>query len=221
MAPLPLRSRLLPSNQDISFALIERYRKLVIGTSVKMSNKYHFSLQDREDLVSHVHAKICAVDWVGKIRANRAWIEANYRRPCPWRPWTMPEVFKVVGGYTVTLITNSMIDAARRIAACGLSGLGKKSVGEFPFHNDSDYDPASEDVENPFITSELLEMAARILPPRDWTFLTLHFGFHDGKSHTPEQIAKLHALPREEVREAITGAIRKLRSHVGIPEVDG
>jgi RNA polymerase sigma factor (sigma-70 family) len=218
-----LRSRLLPSNQDISKALVERYRTLIHGTSVKMATRYSFSREDREDLVSFATLQVYSVDWRKKIRQNRTWIEKNHRRPQPWKPWEMEEVFKVVGGYAVSFIRNWMRRGVRSNLANGLSGLDwRHRLDEFPFHNDDDeVEVAVDDIETKAAAHQMAEIAEKVLNPVEWKLVRLQFGLDTGESKTPEQVARLVGMPREQVRQVLEAAMEKLRQHVGLQEVDG
>lgn len=221
-----LASRILPSNQEISKALAERYQKLLVGTSVKMGLRYSFSKEDRDDLVCYATLRIHSVDWLSKIRKNRVWIQKNHKRPQPWKQWEMEEVFKVLGGYASRFIQNSLIKEARRISATGLSGLDwRHPMDEFPFHNDDDeainLKPAVEDIENSAAAHQMAEIAQKVLSPEEWKLVRIQFGMDTGESKTPEQVARLVGMPREQVRNVLEQAMEKLRRHVGIQEVDG
>lgn len=220
-----LASRILPSNQDISKALVERYHKLLVGTSVKMGLRYSFSKEDRDDLVCYATLRVHSVDWLSKIRKNRVWIQKNHKRPQPWKRWEMTEVFKVLGGYAYTFICNALIKETRRIAATGLSGLDwRHGLNEFPYHEDDDSIQTKADVDNietSAAATQMAEIAEKVLSPEEWKLVRLQFGMDSGESKTPEQVARLVGLPREQVRRVLEAAMDKLRRHVGIQEVDG
>ena len=118
-----LRSRLLPTNEEISAALSKRYQKV----DLRHVGEDGLPLQvlsggQRRPLLLHHHAAH-QVDWRSKMRDNREWIQKNHPRVQPWAPWTMQEVFKVLGGYVYRFILNAMIKESRRLIAHGLSGL--------------------------------------------------------------------------------------------------
>ena len=214
-----LRSRLLPTNEEISSALFARYQQLINGTSVKMGVRYQFSAEDRADLVSFAILRLHEVNWHKKIRQNRDWIEKNHHRPQPWAPWTMQEVFRVVGGYASRFIVNALIKEARRIRANGLGGLDwRHKMQDFPFHNDPEENPTPEqvieDIESQAAAAEMTELAKKVLTPDEWLCVGLQFGMDGGGDRTPEQVAKQLSRPKEEVRRVLEMAMEKLQTHV-------
>lgn len=233
---LPSNGFLLPSNEGIAAALIERFRNFITGISYKTGVRYHLSQEDREDLTQHLLFKLAKADWRAIFRRNKLWIKSNTNHRS--RLWTVEETVFVLKNYAKQVLLTAIVESVWVARSSGLTGLGiyKVKPSDLPRPYALVSGPQDETGENQFSSPDVLDpddvsfgrdgqpdrtaakqiaaIAQELLEPQEWQCLYLQFGFDGGGIRTPTQVAREAKLPRKQTQELLDTAMSKLRERI-------
>lgn len=222
---LPKNGFVLPTNEEISEALIERFQNMIEGTAIKMGYNYRLTAEEREDITQSTILKIMRLcepqairkrmDWRSIFRKNTVWIKHNTVHHS--RRWNAAEVAFVLRNFAKVVVQRAAMNALWDLKANGMSGLGlhKTPIGALPNYEDFDniIEPSADGLPDRLAASQIASMAKDIMSAEEWLCVSLSFGF-DGEELTPAQVARQVGFPRKRVRELVESGMEKMRSVV-------
>ncbi len=222
---LAVNGVILPPNEEIGAALINRFKDTAKWTSYRMGVSYRLSPEDREDMMQSVFLKFLFIDWRKTFYRNKLWVYANIHHPST--VWTSEEAAFVLKNYAKIALSRQMLRTAWRNTTLGIEELGgREIIGEVNrvsiisgAAEPGTIDPNNEEFGTDGLASKLeaeqvTRIAKEILLPQEWEVISLQHGFDGHGSRTPAQIARLLSLPRKQTQALLDSALTKLKERI-------
>jgi RNA polymerase sigma factor (sigma-70 family) len=223
---LPKNGFVLPSNEEISAALIERFDNMIRGIARKMGVDYRLTTEEREDIIQSTFLKIMKLcepkaikkqmDWRSIFRKNTHWI-MRHAKHHP-RAWEVQETAFMLRNFAKVVVQRAALDALWDLKSNGLKGLGlhKTPIGALPQYESFDniVEPSADGITDRTAASQIALMAQQLMSAEEWLCVSLTYGF-EGEELTPAQAARQVGYPRKRVRSLVESGMEKMRSAVG------
>lgn len=223
---LPKNGFVLPSNAEISAAIIERFDNMIRGMARDMGMNYRLTTEEREDIIQATFLKIMRMgepraikkemDWRSIFRKNTIWIKRNTVTHS--RRWDAVEVAFMLRNFAKVVVQRAALDALWDLKAAGVTGLGKHKtpIGRLPQAQDFEtiVEPSADGLPDRTAAWQIVAMAQDTMTADEWLCISLIHGF-EGEELTHLQVARQLGYSRKHVQELVESGMGKMKSRVG------